>query len=695
MAIRRKFNESISKPPGHAATDPLAREFTVALVGQPNVGKSVVMNLLTGAGAVVSNYSGTTVEITQGYFLNQSRKIRVIDTPGTYSLHSDTEEQKVTQRVLLEESIDLIVNVVDARNLSRNLYLTLQIMDLNIPMILVLNQMDMAEESGIAIDAASLSDITGLYVVPMVASKGKGLEKLQAAITKAAHCFSTGTDGKMRILTETGINAKITPMVFSEPVEEVVRILQKYIEELIPTDNGKHRLHPSRTLAIHLMEHDSLDEDIFKTYPELSDLVEEIQLRAANGQVECDECFRGCWFCPAQDDSHPYLPTCLERTQRAQEVALAVIKHTIPDSVSTRARIENLLDQPLTGIPALALIAFLSFRLIFVILDFAEIFVPWALEPLFSLTESYARSFPQGSLAEIIISAIPEGILLPFEVVMPTMLSIYFIMALLEDSGLMPRIAVMMDRLMSFLNLPGQSVIPIVLGFGCRAPGILATRTLPGRSSRLIVSALLAIPIPCAATLGIIAGVGKHFGANLKIVYGSILVVFFLIARIMAQYLREDQELMLEIPPVQLPSARGVGAKVWMRFEGFFNQVLPVLMITGIGVKILLNTRALSGLARLDPISTRFLGISGQSLAAVAVTVVQRYAAPMVLLNLPLGPREATIAASMISLSMPCLPVSFLVAKEFGWKTLAAIFAMALMISLGTGFALNLLLPPI
>ncbi len=132
-----------------------------------------------------------------------------------------------------------------------------------------------------------------------------------------------------------------------------------------------------------------------------------------------------------------------------------------------------------------------------------------------------------------------------------------------------------------------------------------------------------------------------------------------------------------------------------MRFEGFFNQVLPVLMITGIGVKILLNTRALSGLARLDPISTRFLGISGQSLAAVAVTVVQRYAALMVLLNLPLGPREATIAASMISLSMPCLPVSFLVAKEFGWKTLAAIFAMALMISLGTGFALNLLLPPI
>ncbi len=695
MAIRRNILDNTGTPeecPRHS-TSPgkYPGDFTVALVGQPNVGKSVIMNLLTGAGAVVSNYSGTTVEITQGHFLCGSRKIRVIDTPGTYSLHSDTEEQKVTQRVLLEGNIDLIVNVADARNLSRNLYLTLQLMDLNIPMVMVLNQMDMAEESGMEINTKLLSQVLNLPVIPMIAPKGKGLDKLTKAIAASSATCSSKFNEKNGAAANPTIQIK--PMVFSGPVEEVIEMLQHHIEKLIPEEDGKHRLHPSRALAIHLMEHDSLDEDLFETYPGLSDLVEKLQADAANPNMERRGCFRECAFCPARDQSHPNLPTCLERTQKAQEIALAVIKRTYRDSVSLRARIEKFLDQPLTGIPALGLVVYLSLSLIFLILGFAESFVPWALGPVVNFIESIAASFPHGSIAEIIISAIPEGMLLPFEVVMPTMLSIYFIMALLEDSGLMPRIAIMMDRVMSLLKLPGQSIIPIILGFGCRAPGVLATRALPDRPSRLIVTALLAIPIPCAATLGIIAGVGKSFGADLKIVYGSIAIIFFLLARILGHFLKSNQELVLEVPPIQIPSAKGVGAKVWMRFEGFFREVLPILMITAIGVKVLLNTGVLSGLAKLDPISVKLFGVTGQSLAAVAVTVVQRYAAPMVLLNLPLSAREATIAASMISLSMPCLPVSVLITREFGWKTLAAIFSIALIISLGSGMILNLILP--
>ncbi|MGI6163745.1 MAG: ferrous iron transport protein B [Bacillota bacterium] len=697
MAMRKKIvgNAGIGgERPRHSTSPGIhSDDFTVALVGQPNVGKSVIMNLLTGAGAVVSDYSGTTVEITQGHFLYGTRKIRVIDTPGTYSLHSDTEEQKVTQRVLLEGNIDLIVNVADARNLSRNLYLTMQLMDLGIPMVLVLNQMDMAGESGMQINTKLLSEVLQFSVIPMIASKGEGLDRLTKAIADCSVSCSGEFNAESGPTVIPGIENRITPLVFSDPVEEVIEMLQGHIEELIPEEDGKHRLHPSRALAIHLMEHDSLDEDLFVTYPELSDLVEQLQISAADGNVQCHGCLRGCRFCPARDESHPNLPTCLERTQRAQEIALTVTKRTLRDSVSLRGRIERFLDQPSTGIPALGLIAYLSLKLILVILDFAESFVPWAFEPVVSFIESIAGSFPNGSLAETIFSAIPEGILLPFEVVMPTMLSIYFIMALLEDSGLMPRIAIMMDRAMSLLKLPGQSIIPIVLGFGCRAPGVLATRALPGRSSRLIVTALLAIPIPCAATLGIIAGVGKSFGADLKIVYGSITLVFVLLSRVLAHFLKSNQELILEVPPVQIPSAKRVGAKVWMRFQGFFKEVLPVLMITGIGVKILLNTEMLSGLARLDPISVKLFGVTGQSLAAVAVTVVQRYAAPMALLNLPLGPREATIAASMISLSMPCLPMSFLINREFGWKTLAAIFSIAMAISLGSGIVLNLILP--
>ena len=171
------------------------------------------MNLLTGSGAVVSNYSGTTVEITQGHFLYGTRKIRVIDTPGTYSLHSDTEEQKVTQRVLLEGNIDLIVNVADARNLSRNLYLTMQLMDLGIPMVLVLNQMDMAGESGMQINTKLLSEVLQFSVIPMIASKGEGLDRLTKAIADCSVSCSGEFNAESGPTVIPGIKNRITPLV--------------------------------------------------------------------------------------------------------------------------------------------------------------------------------------------------------------------------------------------------------------------------------------------------------------------------------------------------------------------------------------------------------------------------------------------------------------------------------------------------
>lgn len=658
-------------------------EFTVALVGQPNVGKSVVMNLLTGAGVMVSNYSGTTVEITKGHLLSSAGKINVIDTPGTYSLHSDTAEQKVTQRVLLKENVNLIINITDARNLSRNLYLTLQLLDLNIPMILVLNQMDMAKEAGLHINITKLEQLLQIPVLSMIAPKAIGFDKLKRLIINAA--FKPGT-----ALGKSG-----KPITFSKPIEKTIKLLQNHIEKIVSEDvGGERRSHPTRALAIHLLEHDTLDQDLFRAYPQILALVKRMRVKSIDDQSLMPKCYGGYMFCPTSDCAQPIMPTCLERTQKAREICKSVSKQirvTGPDTV--RLRIEKILDLPPTGIPILILIGYLAIRATLWVLNLAEDLVPSILAPVVRLFERSALLFAEGSFGRIIISSVPEGILLPFEVVMPTMFSIYLIMALLEDSGLMARIAVMMDRAMAILMLPGQAIIPIMLGFGCRAPGVLATRTLPEKASRIVVSTLLAIPIPCAATLGIITGVGKVFNANLGIIYTSIAVVFILIAWLAGQYLQSGQELILEVPPVRIPSGKAVAIKVWMRLGSFFTQVLPVLMLTGIGVKILLNTGILSGLSKLDPLSTKFLGITGQSLAAVAVTVVQRYAAPMVLLNLSLSAREATIAASMVSLSMPCLPVAFLIAKEFNWKILISIFVLALLTTIGVGATLNYLLP--
>ena len=194
-------------------------------------------------------------------------------------------------------------------------------------------------------------------------------------------------------------------------------MLQKYIELTIPGEKqGKRRLHPPRTLAIHLMEHDVLDEDLFKIYPSLSTLVERLQKDIGKNRILKKECFRGCIFCPAADDSHPVLPTCLERTQKAREIsdlAPRQIRISRPDSV--RLRIEKLLDNPPTGIPILALIGFLAVKSTILLLDIAEDFVPLILSPVINLFNSLANLFSQGSLGQIVVSAIPEGILLPLK----------------------------------------------------------------------------------------------------------------------------------------------------------------------------------------------------------------------------------------------------------------------------------------
>ncbi|HHW17578.1 MAG TPA: ferrous iron transport protein B [Firmicutes bacterium] len=653
---------------------------TIALVGQPNVGKSVVMNLLTGAGAVVSNYPGTTVEITEGIIQAPAGRIKVIDTPGTYSLHSETDEQKVTQKVLLEGKIDLIVNVVDARNLARNLYLTLQLLEFESPMVLVLNQMDMADEEGIEIDAEALSKALGIPVVPMIATKNQGTDQLLRLIHDVAFSRHRARDfiGK--------------PASFSDRVELAISQVEETIKANIPGENGRHYSHPSRALAIHLLESDHLDEDILARYPEVSRLVESLREEVAP-KTYCTNCLRGCTDCQLNGLLPQGTMICLERTHIAAAIAQAVTRRKPGfQNTNLRKRLEILLDRPSTGLPILAGIVYLSFRLVMVVMGASEELIPWLLNPIIRYITNLADSLPRGSLLEIVVRAVPESILVPLTVVMPAMISIYLVMAILEDSGLLPRIAVAADKLASALNLPGQAVIPFILGFGCRAPAVLATRILPDKRTRLLVSTLLSITVPCAASLGIVAGLATTFGASLPVMYVTLVVAFIAIGFI-AGRIGVPGQLVLEVPPLRMPVVSNVTAKVSMRLEGFFKHVLPVLMCTGIGTTLLINVGAFTPLERLSPVSTALFGVRGQALAALAVTVVQRYMGPMVLLNIPLTAREATIAGSMVLLSVPCLPVSILLVKELGWKTLVGIYALAILMSLGTGVALNLILP--
>lgn len=657
-------------------TNPARLPRTIALVGQPNVGKSVVMNALTGTKAFVSNYPGTTVEITAGTLVYAGRRIKVIDTPGTYSLHSDTEDQRVTQRVLLEGGVDLIVNVVDATNLARNLYLTLQLLDMGIPLIVALNQVDRAKAAGLEIDVKKLEDILGVPVVPLVATKGEGLRELVSSIGR-------GRMGKS--------------IRFSDQVEEVIAHLEREIEKIIPEVNGRRRFHASRALAIHLMEHDCVDEDLFEVYPELRTLVETLQRQVGAGAV-CSRCYRSCAFCPARDEEHPSFPTCLERTAQAQAIATQVTSSSttriVPGGVRGRT-IEDWLDIPTVGAIVTGLTACFSYKLVVFVMDLFDRLVIVATGPLFQWITSLVAHFPEGSFAGLLLTSLPEGLVLPFSVVFPAMLTIYMLMGFLEDTGLLPRMAVTLHRLTSFLGVPGQAVVPLILGFGCRAPAVLATRSLPDRRSRFIVSTLLSMAVPCAASLAIITGVSQVFNANLLVVYGVAGAVFTATGVIMGRLLRGEGEgeFVLEVPPLRWPSFSNVWRKSRIRMSGFFLHVLPLLMGVSVVLRYLVSGGYLSFLSALGPVTSRLFGVRGEVFAAVAMTVIQRYLAPMVLLNLPLTPREATIAVTMISLSMPCTPVSVLLIREMGWRTALFILTLTLGVSLGVGLVLNVVLP--
>jgi len=646
---------------------------TIILVGQPNVGKSAVMNNLTGAGVMVSNYPGTTVEVTKGYLHYKGKSWRLIDTPGIYTLHSDTEEQQVTQRILLEGNIDAIINVVDATNLDRNLYLTIQLLDFDIPLVLVLNQMDRARKKGLRIDVQLLENILGVPVIPAAAAQREGMEEIKERIEMAA---------------------RGNPMRFSGQVEKDIDQLGTILNEVIAGEEKKHG-HSLRTLAIHLLEHDRMDEPLISMYPDLQKYIEDLQKGMNEKHPACPSCFRGCAFCPAFDRQHPVFLTCLERTAKAREIAGEVAKADEHRQKTTwPERIEEFIDRPATGIPVLLAAVYLSFKLIIQAIEVSEEGISFLLIYFGKWFTGWFGPPPQGFFWDVLAKSFSEGLIIPFSVVMPAMISVYLLIALLEDTGFLPRLAVVLDRLTRIISLPGQSFIPLVLGFGCRAPAVLATRILPERRERFVVTVLLSIVVPCAASLGIITAVVAKLGAALPVILLTMLVVFLLLSILLGRALPgEKMGLIMEVPPLRAPIPRYVFLKTWARMEGFFTQVLPLMLVMSLAVRILLAIGAFQLLGSIDSLTKFFWGIPGEAFIGVAVTVVQRYLAPMVLLNLPLNAREATIACTMVALSFPCLPVSVLIWKELGRRDFFKILALAAFIPILAGAVLNIILP--
>lgn len=586
----------------------------IVMIGNPNVGKSAVLSRLTDRPLLVSNYSGTSVEITATQLKSAGKTIDIYDTPGLYSMECESAEQQVINELINSQKVDLILNIVDAVNLKRNLVLTYELLELGIPMVLVINQIDRARQMGIEINCQLLSQILKCEVICFSANTGEGLMELMSLIDKG------NKEGKTKD-KETGQPVTIIKAEFAG--------------------------------------------------------------NSCNGN--CANCSRSFQEIDSED---------LKRAGKAADTARMVTREFGTKSGSWMDKAEKIIDKPFLGTIILLFVAYLAFLALMKFIELSEGPISDLLAPVNSVLEAFILThLPDSIFTTILAKAVPEGLIIPFTIIMPAMLMVSIIMSLIEDTGLLPRYSVVLERVGSFFGLSGQAVIPLSLGFGCRTPAVMATRILPNQQQRFIAIVLLSVVIPCAATLGILASVIATFEASLMVIMVTMIMTLIIIGYVLSRIMSTEEVFIYELPPLRIPLWSNLWTKLKIRFSGFFTEVLPLLLVMSIAVRALIESGLLNHLQSIENITRMLFGIPAEAFAAVLLTIFQRYLAPLILLNLDLSAREATIAISMIALSLPCLPVMVMTVREIGFKGLTKVLAIGMSTSILVGIILNLLLP--
>ncbi|MBI5655815.1 MAG: ferrous iron transport protein B, partial [Geobacter sp.] len=481
------------KPSSHAAADSSLRKKKVALVGNPNVGKSALFNALTGAYVTVSNYPGTSVEVSRGSALIEGEPCEVIDTPGMYALLPITEEERVAREILLTERPDVVLHVVDGRNLERMLPMTLQLIDAALPVILVVNIMDEAERLGLTFDFPLLSEKLGVPVIAAATAKKRGVDDIRRAI-RGYRPGSHAVFGYSRRL--------------EGDIEQIARMLQVGY----PLSR--------RSLALLLLQRDEEVAALVRriegdTYPAIEELVREVTFSRR-------ETF--------------HLDLSMERKAIVTALLQGVLQ--LPDKrrVTMGERISNLAVRPLTGVPLLLIVLYFGlYRFVGdfgagTLVDFLEgtlfegIFNPWI--------SGIVKDFiPWWAIQELLVGeygVITLGLRYAVGIILPIVATFFLFCSLLEDSGYFPRLALLVDRLFKKIGLTGRAVIPMVLVFGCDTMATMVTRTLETVRERIIATLLLALAIPCSAQLGVILALLSKTPGTL-LVWGGCLLLIFLV----------------------------------------------------------------------------------------------------------------------------------------------------------------------
>jgi ferrous iron transport protein B len=626
---------------------------SIALIGQPNVGKSVLFQRLTGQRVTVSNYPGTTVEIARAA-ISDMPEIALVDTPGVIAFPPRSDDERVTEQLIFSEPLKAILQVGDAKNLRRTLLFTIQLAEMGVPMVLALNMIDEADARGVKLQHDVLSDQLGLQVVPTTAVDGKGVDELRAALKR---------------VTMPGLTIEYTP--------EIEKTVAKITPHLPPT------IVSSRFLALLWLSHDTVAE----TWLEQNTSSDHLdQLRKIRSQK--------------QNETSIPLGEIIQQSRL--EFVRELTNEVMTDHGSTwrglSARLGNLTTHPIWGAPVLLAVLYGLYWFVGIVgagtlvglLEenlFGEILNPW-------FSGLIQKWIPIPLVAEFIVGEYglwTMGMTYALALILPIVSTFFLAFGILEDSGYLPRLSALSNRLFSAIGLNGKAVLPMVLGLGCVTMGTLTTRVLETKRERLLTILLLALAIPCSAQLGVVMGMLGSISLTATLVWSGVVVLILMAVGWLAAKLvpGERVQLLVELPPLRWPVLSNVALKTLARLEWYIKEVVPLFLI-GTAILFVLDKTSLlfaisnlgkplvSGWLGLPPeVSVYFLmGFLRRDFGATGLFIMQQQGL--------LSPVQVIVAMVTITLFIPCVASVMMISKERSWRStfgiVALVFTLAFLV---------------
>ena len=526
----------------------------VALVGNPNCGKTSLFNIASGSHEHVGNYSGVTVDAKEGNFEYGGYKFVIVDLPGTYSISGFSPEELYVRKNLVEETPDVVVNVVDSSNLERNLYLTTQIIDMNLRVVMALNMYDELKAKGDELDIKTLGHLLGMPLVPTVSKTGEGISEL---FDKVIELYENPDS---QLARHIHINHG---QELEQSIDRVKLAIQK--------NQDIRYKYSTRYLAIKFLENDREVAGIIDTLPNKDEII----ATRFDEQKRFESLMGTSTESAIIDAKYAFVKGALAETYRPGE--------TMKKRRSVTDRIDAVVTNRWLAFPIFFLLLYIVFFGTFTLGEYPMQWIDWIVS---KFGDFVASAMPDGMAKDLVVDGIIGGVgsVLVF---LPNIVLLYFFISLLEDSGYMARAAFIMDRMMHKMGLHGKSFIPMIMGFGCNVPAIMATRTIESRKSRLIT--ILVVPfMSCSGRLPVyilIAGAFfPHYGSLVLLgIYAFGILMAILSAKVMSRFIKDDDlPFVMELPPYRVPTSKSILRHTWEKGKQYLHKITGIILISSI-----------------------------------------------------------------------------------------------------------------